>query len=116
MTKMHLLFTFLLGAVVSGIAWRFLSGCRHLFQTGPFMLMASFWPKTLAAFFPAAGIFVNAFFHGLSLVFLAWVGSTFSFACWPKSVLAKWFIVGACFVFYLALLFILFPVKECGLP
>jgi hypothetical protein len=78
--------------------------------------MAYSWPKSLAAFFPAAGIFVSVFFHGLSLVFLIWLGSKLSFASSPKSVLAKWSIVGACFMFYLALLFVLFPVKECGLP
>ena len=100
---------FFVGVAISSVSLWTLRGCGRYFQMGIFWLLAYSWPQL------GRGSFViNAIFHGLSLVLVAWlIDLGLRRAMNPaQSKLAS---VGIALVVYCLLLFVLFPVRECTL-
>jgi hypothetical protein len=100
---------FLVGVAISAMSLGNLRGCGRLFQTGLFWLLAYSWPQL-----GRGGFVINAVFHGLSLVLATWlIDLVLRRIINPgQSKLAS---AGVALVVYCLLLFVFFPMRECGL-
>lgn len=99
---------FVVGLAISGISLWTLSGCGRYFQMGLFWFLAYSWPQQLGK-----GAFViNAVFHGLSLVLLAWLAHL-GLRRVMSPAQSKLASVGLAVAVYSLLLFVLFPIREC---